>query len=754
MIVILLLAVSCTQGAPLLPTETPILPTRTLNPPTAAPTSPPTLTVTSFPSPPQAPRPAITPPPTGDWVITGNQIAENRSLILNGNLRVENGGSLTLRRVQLTINSTYDGQYGIRVKSGATITIEDGSVITATNNTGRFTFIVEPNVGFVMRDSELHGCGWGTPYESYEDTAGLVIYADNAVVERNLFSSNFNGIMLKGATGVQITANRFLANTWSGISTWGSRGAYIADNTFDDGYNGIWTSDSHDSVITGNTFSRHFEGAVFLFSGWNNEISGNSMDVDNSSYRGWVGVELDKISGNNRILNNTFVGGKNGVNVHHSPNNTIQGNTITGAEHAIAMGYADDNLIADNTLADIGSGFSYGAVLLYHSSRNQILNNRIEMVGEAPGVLLFGSSMSNTLKSNVINSSFRGLMLHDETNGNVVVGNAISAAQEEAVVVNESSGNVIHHNNFVGSQPSYDDGRNGWDDESVGNYWQNYPGTSPYSILPNGTDLYPQVTVLSVTPVPVPTLATIEIVDSPWRLPWSIAETMTVEDRTLTVEGDLIIEARGSLTLTNVTLWVGGGRAHAGITVRPGGALYVYNSTIAATEAGGGYLFRAEPDSTLVLKGSTVRGAGFSWGTDWGGIDITTDGVTIENTLITDTFRGLVIRSPASEGHRVVGNTIAGCYQGMSVSDQSSSLVADNQIEDCIGWGINVDGGSGVNVTDNRILEVWSWGGLGIFGNSHTVLRNTITSLWSRWGMNVDGEGHRIADNVISASEK
>jgi parallel beta-helix repeat protein len=526
---------------------------------TYTPTPTPTHTYTPTPTPTHTHTPTSTPTPIqqGDWVVTGTEVVCNAYVLLDGNLTVQSGGSLTLRNTRLSLNGTYNGQYGIRVQAGGAITIETGSIVTATKDTAHLTFIVEQNATLVMRDSELHGCGWGIPYESNEDTAGLAIYADNAVLERNLFSNNFNGIMLKGATNIQIAGNQFFSNTWSGISTGGTRGARIAGNSFADGFNGILMADSHDNVITGNSFARHFEGAVFSFYGWNNEISGNYMAIGGSSFQGWVGVSLDAVSGNNRILDNTFIGGMNGVIVHHSLNNTIRGNTITGAVHAMEMGYANDNLIADNVFSDIGAGFSYGALLLYHSSDNQILNNRIGMIGQNSGVILVGSSMSNTIQSNVITSTFRGLSLHDDANSNIIITNTISAEREEAIVVDNSSENLLHHNNFLSSgQSPYDDGYNQWDDGNTGNYWHDYAGTGAYLISPNGVDRYPLSSPISVISATVSALPSILVIPPPWRPTWVITSPTVIANATITVEDMLSIEAGGSLTLTQATLWM------------------------------------------------------------------------------------------------------------------------------------------------------------------------------------------------------
>lgn len=690
----------------------------------------------------------------GDWSVTGAETLENAHVLLDGNLTVESGGSLTLRHVRLALNGTYSGQYGIRVRPGGALTIEAGSVLTATQDTGRFTFMVEPAAAFAMRDSSLMGCGWGTPYQdTHLDTAGPVIHADGVVLERNLFANNFNGLMLRGTHGVQILDSRFISNTWSGVSTWGAWDTQIVSSTFAGSTNGVWMAASRDSLIRDNAFAQHYEGAVFLFSGWGNEVSRNQIAVDGPSFQGWAGVELDKVSGNNRIVDNTFAGGKNGVALHHSPHNTIQGNTIVGATQALELGYADDNLIAGNRFLEIGAGYSYGGLLLYHASDNQILNNQLETAGEANGLVLLGSSMSNTLQGNVITATFRALVLHHAADGNTIVSNTLLAGTAEALVVDGSLNNRVYHNNILGSgRTSYDDGANQWDDGTAGNYWFDDPGTGAYSIPPNGVDHHPQPEPLHLSPAPVFEPPPIPPQMPAWQPSWVITGPVIISGQAITVEGGLSIQAGGQLTLTEATLRVGSGWDASGIMVGPGGALRVYSTTIGATEEGGGYVFQAQPGSTLILKDSRVQEAGFSYASDWGGLWSMTDRVIVERTLITDTFRGLFLDTPGQGNHRLVGSTFGGCWQGIVVDDQADSLFDGNLIRDCLGTGLRASG-SGLTVTGNTISDLWHTG-IGLWGDGHSVLTNTVTAV--RWGSSllVDGDNSQIRGNTLSNSHE
>jgi len=58
-----------------------------------------------------------------DWIVTGDEVWEDETITLDGNLRVRNGGSLTLRNVTLVINNSYAGQYGIWAEPGSSLAI-------------------------------------------------------------------------------------------------------------------------------------------------------------------------------------------------------------------------------------------------------------------------------------------------------------------------------------------------------------------------------------------------------------------------------------------------------------------------------------------------------------------------------------------------------------------------------------------------------------------------------------------------------
>ena len=46
---------------------------------------------------------------TGDWTVSDSQVRENETIVLTGNLTIQNGGHLTFRNVTLVMNCSSGG---------------------------------------------------------------------------------------------------------------------------------------------------------------------------------------------------------------------------------------------------------------------------------------------------------------------------------------------------------------------------------------------------------------------------------------------------------------------------------------------------------------------------------------------------------------------------------------------------------------------------------------------------------------------
>jgi len=137
----------------------------------------------------------------GDWTIGKSTYAGNETIEMNGNLIVNNGGSLTLRNVILIFKNPAPGEFGIEVNREGTLRIldldddpateEDRSIIKPDDPKGQFFFWVKEGAGFTMRNSEVSSCGyeWGN-----DGRSGLTIQAKSSTVENTHIHDCYDGI--------------------------------------------------------------------------------------------------------------------------------------------------------------------------------------------------------------------------------------------------------------------------------------------------------------------------------------------------------------------------------------------------------------------------------------------------------------------------------------------------------------------------------------------------------------------------------
>jgi len=213
--------------------------------------------------------------------------------------------------------------------------------------------------------------------------------------------------------------------------------------------------------------------------------------------------------------------------------------------------------------------------------------------------------------------------------------------------------------------------------------------------------------------------------------PIIINKPTTIENQTYKLNNPLLIEEGGSLTLRNMTMLLGDGVPY--ITVNPGGALYVYNSTITPERPEyGGWSFPVMPDSTLAIQDSEIYGVG-RWPSagDWASIYILTPDVLIQNSLIADSSGGVELRA---EGGEIIGNSFLECGSCLMVINSFDVYVKENTIDKSLWegmWVENVDGGSFMNNTVTHVSRVGirfgSSNGVTFSGN---VISNSLLDGW------------------------
>ena len=705
----------------------------------------------------EAPTPTLTgePPKTGDWIITGQQSFEDRSITLNGNLIIKRSGTLTLKGIRLLVNASFNGQYKISVEPGGSMYVY-GSTITAANPEHRFAFIVSGSA-FEMKDSELHGVGWGPDAELWEakdimsGSNGLVVTTTKAIIEGNLLSNNHVGVILAG-TGINLSKNEIHSNKVHGIFIYEGRDNQITSNLIRHA-----TVSSPFRIVRGQTnriadntiVSSLTRGVIETF--WSNE---NTFENNNISGLG-VGIALMFVSNSNVVKNNTISVNEVGVQVW-GWNNQVENNSILETATGIYTVYAYNTVIAENVISIIGN---INGIMMWHSSNNAIINNMVSASEErdrSSGLLLYSSSKNNIIQGNTFNKFPRGISVFFSSDGNTINNNEISSIFE-SVFIDDSSGNTVYNNNFLG-EPGYDDGINKWDFEGKGNYWDKYVGTDSngdevgdvsYPVKLGGVDNYPLIKPIAIVTSPIPKFEFLPITDVPSTdIP---TESQKASSKEIVIENQIIVLRKlvlghgQTLTLRNVTLITGGAKEGSEILVR-GGKLSIYDSKIMHMEYGNGFELWADDDATFVMKNTEVNQVGHEWKD--GGIRIFTDNAVLENNLISNAPIRFSPYHPLSGG-QVIGNTILHSLFALKIGKESENFtIANNTIQSSIEDAIVIHGENHI-VTGNEVSDTAFGGGIVYNGNNGVIKDNHISKV-KLGGIVVHGNNNTIANNVTS----
>jgi len=359
------------------------------------------------------------PPSSGDWIVTGTESYSDQTIVLSGNLVIENGGNLTFENVRFELNCHFDGEYNISVNPGGKFYVLDGSVITSHVPSNAYSFFVLSNSTFRMSRSELHSAGWRIPF--VEEHMGLHILSDDAVVENCLISNNSHSIFTNG-DGVVIRNNNITEN-YEGLRIGGA--ALIYNNYISKNGDGIHMGGACSPTIYDNVIEYNSGSGIGIAEATpiirNNNISKNAG----------VGINLYSHA-NPMILDNIIASNNNGgVTVGDHGIGTIQGNIIEKNSAGIMITDESNPTIRANYIAS-----NEGGVLVTGSSGfvegNTVTNHTI-------GIRVVGSNP--TVQGNIITANYRGIVCGDnskpEIHWNDIYSNSLSVNNEDpSVTVN------------------------------------------------------------------------------------------------------------------------------------------------------------------------------------------------------------------------------------------------------------------------------------------------------------------------------
>ena len=382
---------------------------------------------------------------------------------------------MTLTDIQYSVSGLYDGDYYWRV-----IAKDDVGNWCSWSSFNKFT--VDAILSIYIDDYET-GVDWSWAVNQWWCT-GSGKETDPYVIK-------------------DITINA--KNSGSGIEIRNSNVFFVIENCF------IHSSGSEEN-----------DSGIYLYNTDNGILIKNNCSLNNN-----YGIHLDQ-SNDNTILENIVSDNLNGIRLYMSSYNTILKNTIEnnrfhtcylfgGSNNNVSNNYAFDNTygfgmyqssfntFTNNLAMEIG----YECYFLTDSSYNMFLNNTAsgkDFVSD--GFRIHMNSNNNNFTGNkALNNALRGFFLSDNAydnifSENIVNGEGITNAgfwlnkvSNNLIFQNDITGtsigimiwdysdiggfdNIIWGNNFTGNElHAQDDGINNlWDNGTLGNYWDDYPG--------------------------------------------------------------------------------------------------------------------------------------------------------------------------------------------------------------------------------------------------------------------------------------
>ena len=385
-------------------------------------------------------------------IIMGDRFIENETLwndtviTLNGNLTVNETGSLTLDNVTLLMNCSFNGEYHIKVQSGGEMYILNNSNISSANEY-RYLFWVRNDSKFEMRDSELHGCGyeWGGTM----DLAGLWINTNDTIFENDIFSNNGGGIIFYQSHNNIIT-NTNITNNDVGISLDASSNNSISNcNIYSNDWQGIFISSayglSNNNIIRNSNISNNNNGVVLGMTS-NNTISNCTISSNNNT-----GIYIED-SSNNEIIDCNISDNNAGIHMLHSTGTSVKDCNFSNNTYGTVVDSSSDTTITECDYISNGN-------TVYSRDWDGLCDRlSINVTVLSPAGITCWKSSDTEISDCVIFENEKGICLQNSSNTNIS-DTVISSNNETGIYLVSSSNTLIVNSNISGnySNPDYHD---------------------------------------------------------------------------------------------------------------------------------------------------------------------------------------------------------------------------------------------------------------------------------------------------------
>lgn len=245
------------------------------------------------------------PPPFGadDWIVTGAEVLQDKSLLLGGNLVIRSGGSLTISNSSLTVLSNYEEEHEIRVMAGGNLNVLNGSTVSAFDPLKTHGFWIEEGSSAELRDSTFMSCGIRYREVNFQIIGGIVSHSklvsvrnctftgahialttyEDLSMESCSFMENYIAVESVGCR-IGLKDCTFEKNTFASWP-YSSPGADYTDCTFVNNSVGI-SSDASVCTISGCRFERQSGVAVYASALMHWYMGGSTFNIDDTVFEG------------------------------------------------------------------------------------------------------------------------------------------------------------------------------------------------------------------------------------------------------------------------------------------------------------------------------------------------------------------------------------------------------------------------------------------------------------------------------------
>ncbi|MFX1236635.1 MAG: nitrous oxide reductase family maturation protein NosD [Promethearchaeota archaeon] len=163
-----------------------------------------------------------------------------------------------------------------------------------------------------------------------------------------------------------------------------------------------------------------------------------------------------------------------GIRLDNVSNTLIQDNHLTGHSTAMCVKKSKDIAILENTLELCANGIFFGNCTYINVSENEISHT-------SNAAIWLWDCENMIISENSIHDNLWAMPIIDFCINNVIVGNNFSDNRDAVYLDNDPVNNMFYLNRFtnnvnIDAMDWTIEGATAWDNGSVGNYWDRYPG--------------------------------------------------------------------------------------------------------------------------------------------------------------------------------------------------------------------------------------------------------------------------------------